>query len=188
MYRNCKPINPDGNSSIYQTFLSGWLFANSGDPGHDLRFPQNIVLDVRNFIRILVLITSDLIAIASGWYVVNSNYIQSFLLSSESINSDINLLFPSVLLIGISFLSLCQAYRRGIKSRNAINSSKAITLTYLALFPIAWQLYGKGSLFQLFWAWSIAIILIHIFRFAIFQGLLYLRQKYFPCKIKVMVI
>lgn len=154
----------------------------------DLRLPRKFVLDVRNITRIIVLIVFDSIAIASGWYFVSTNYIHNFFFAYEPIDYEINLLFPSVLFIGISFLSVCQAYRRGLKSRNIINSSKAITFSYLALLPIAWQLYGNSSLSYIFWAWVITLLLINSFRFALFQGLLYLREKYFPWKIKVMLI
>ena len=154
----------------------------------DLRVPAKIVLDIRNIIRIIVLIVFDSMGIALAWFLASINYIQNFFFASEQVDSEIGLLFPSVLFMAISFLSVCQAYRRGLKSRNLLNSSKAITLSYLAILPIAWQLYSSTSLSQLFWAWLITLVLINSLRFVIFQGLLYLREKYFPWKIKVMLI
>ena len=154
----------------------------------DLRFPQNMAIDIRNIIRIIVLITSDLVAIALGWHIASIDSVQAFLFFPQPTDYEINLLFSSVLFLSVSLLSACQAYRRGDKSKNSINSLKAVTLTYLALGPIVWQLYGKNSFYQLFLAWLISVVLVTGFRFVIFQALLYLRQKYFPLKIKVMLI
>ncbi|MGF1539607.1 MAG: sugar transferase [Pleurocapsa sp.] len=175
------------NKQIYTPAYSS--VNQAGDKAaHDLRLPQNIILDVRNVTRMIVLVAFDSIAIALGWYIVNTNKLEDLLFFSRSANSEINLLFPSILLTSICFLFLCQAYKRGTKNRNPISPSKAITLTYLSLLPIAWQLYGESSLSKLFWSWSLTIILINSFRLTIFQVLLYLRQKYFPWKIKVMLI
>ncbi|MDJ0688724.1 MAG: sugar transferase [Xenococcaceae cyanobacterium MO_188.B32] len=154
----------------------------------DLRCPQNVALDIRNIIRLVLLISSDLVAIALGWYIAKTFYLRAFLFFSERTDAEIDLLFSSILLIGIFLLSTCQAYTRGKESRNPINSIKAITLTYLAIIPIAWQLYGENCLTQLFLAWSITLVLLNIFRFTIFQTLFYLRQQYLPWKIKVILI
>ena len=154
---------------------------------HDLRLPQNISLGIRNIIRVIVLISSDVVAIGLGWHISITDYIKVFGFSAKRIDS-INLLFLPLLLIAISLLSTCQAYTRGAKSRNPINSLKAITLTYLALILIVWKLYGRNFLFQIFVAWSITLILFNIFRFTIFQVLSHLREKYFPWKIKVILM
>jgi exopolysaccharide biosynthesis polyprenyl glycosylphosphotransferase len=168
------------------------LLAHSIDKenkAQDLRLPQNLILDVRNITRIIVLIIFDFVAIALGWYIANTNHdLKNFLFFSEPINSGINLLFPSISAIALCFLSLSQAYKRGIKNRNPINPSKAITLTYLALSPILWYLYDESSHSRLLWSWLITLFLINGFRLTIFQVLLYLRQKYFPWKIRVMLI
>jgi exopolysaccharide biosynthesis polyprenyl glycosylphosphotransferase len=168
------------------------LLAHSIDrenKAQDLRLPQNIILDVRNITRIIVLIIFDSVAIALGWYIANTDPdLKNFLFFLKPINSGINLLFPSISAIAICFLSLCQAYKRGIKNRNPITPSKAITLTYLALLPILWQLYDGSSHSRLLWSWLITLFLINGFRLTIFQVLLYLRQKYFPWKIRVMLI
>lgn len=160
----------------------------AGNQARDLRLPQNVKLDVRNVIRIIVLITSDLVAIALGWHLASTGYIQTYLFSSERIGPEIDLFFSTVLFLSISLLQACQAYRRGAKSRNPINSLKAITITYLAILPIALELYGKKSCFQLFLAWLMSVMLVNGCRLVIFQVLLHLRQKYFPLKIKVMLI
>ena len=159
-----------------------------GNKERDLRSPQKIAIDIRNVIRIIVLITSDILAIVLGYYIAKNGYIQSHLFSSEQIASDINLYLTSILIISISFLSVSQAYRRGAKSKNPINLLRAITLTYLALIPIAWDLYSEHCFSQLFLAWSITVVLVNGYRFVIFQMLLYLRQQYAPLKIKVMLI
>jgi exopolysaccharide biosynthesis polyprenyl glycosylphosphotransferase len=159
----------------------------TGNKARDLRLPRNIVFDLRNIIRILVLLTSDIAAISLGWYVPQTDYIQTFLLSSQS-GTNINVLLPSIILIAIFLLSACQGYARGAKSRNPIGLFKAITLTYLAVIPIVGKLYGSNSLSQLFWTWAIALVLLAGFRLIIFQLLLYLRQQYFPLKINVMLI
>ena len=161
-------------------------FANKKE--RDLRLPQKIAIDLRNITRIIVLITSDILAIASGFYLANTGYVQSFLFSAEQIGSESNLSLASVLVLSISLLSVSQVYRRGVKSRNPINLSRAITLTYVALMPIAWELYGENSFPQLFVAWLITLVLINGCRFVIFQMLLHLRQRYVTWKTKVMLI
>ncbi|MDJ0898369.1 MAG: sugar transferase [Xenococcus sp. MO_188.B8] len=154
----------------------------------DLRLPQKMAIDIRNIIRVLVLITSDILALTLGYYLANIAYVQSFLFSSEQIGSETNLSLASVLILTISLLSVSQAYRRGAKSRNFTILSRAITLTYLALMPIAWELYGENCFLQIFVVWLITLVLINGCRFVIFQTLLYLRQRYEPWKIKVMLI
>ena len=153
---------------------------------YDIRSPRNIVtFDVRNIIRILVLIGSDVTSILLGWQIAQNAYV--FLLALKD-NSYESLLSLSILSISISLLVACQAYTRGVKSRNYVNIFKAITLTYLALIPTSIGLYGKNYLVLLFISWSITIILINSFRWAFFKILLYLRQQCYPLKIKVMLV
>ena len=154
----------------------------------DLRLPKKIAIDIRNITRIIVLITSDILEIALGYYLANTGYVQNFLFSNEQISSETSLSLVSVLILSISLLSVSQAYKRGAKSRNFIILSRAITLTYLALMPIAWELYGENCFIQLLVAWLITLVLINGGRFVIFQTLLHLRQQYVPWKIKVMLI
>lgn len=154
---------------------------------YDIRSPQNMIaFDIRNVIRITVLITSDIVSIISGWYVANHAYI--FGLVSSKTSHEISFLFSAILGVSISSLVAYQAYTRGIKSRNVLSTSKAITWTYLALIPIAGELCGKNSISLLFLAWLITIILINSCRWTIFQALLHLRKRYNPLKIKVMLI
>ena len=160
----------------------------NSEKARDLRLPENIAIDIRNIVRPIILITSDLVAIALGWYLAGTNLIQNFLFSTQETSFEINLLFSSILFFNIFLLHTCQAYKRGVKSRSLVNSSKAITITYLGLIPLAWQLYGQNSLLHLFWAWLLTLVLVNSFRTTIFQVLLYLRQKYFPWKIKVLLI
>ncbi|WP_019503762.1 sugar transferase [Pleurocapsa sp. PCC 7319] len=154
----------------------------------DLRLPQNIGFDVRNITRLVVLTTSDLVAIALGWHLATNDNRLTLLFSSEWQGSEIDLLFSSFLFLSIFLLSAFQAYGRGDKSRNPINSLKAITLAYLALIPIVWELYGTNHFSQLFWAWLLTLLLSNSFRLAIFKVLLHLRQRYSPLKVKVMLI
>ena len=154
----------------------------------DLRFPQKIAIDIRNIIRIIVLIVSDIFAIVLGYYIVNTGYIQSLFFSSDQTNSAINLSLTSVLVISLCFLSVNQAYRRGAKGKNPLKVFRAITLTYLALIPIVWDLCDSNCFSRLFFAWLITLVLVNSYRFVIFQLLLYLRQNYVPLKIKVMLV
>ena len=153
----------------------------------DLRLPQNIPIDIRNFARIFVLIISDLLVIALGYHLANTGYIDGLLFSLEQTGSQTNLSLASVLLLNISFLSVSQAYKRGAKSRNPINLLIAITLAYLSLMLMAWEL-GENCCSQLFLAWFITLVFLNGYRFVIFQMLLHLRQKYEDWKIKVMLI
>ena len=128
-----------------------------GNKARDLRLPQYIGLEVRNIMRLVVLATSDLVAIALGWHLATNDNRLTFLLSSEWKGSEIDLLFSSFLFLSVLLLSAFQTYGRGDKSRNLINSSKAITLAYLALIPIVWELYGTNHFYQLFWAWLLTL-------------------------------
>lgn len=154
----------------------------------DLRLPQNLFIDIRNLVRLIVLVTSDLVAITSGWYLANTIHLQNLWFSSTQVKNQLDLPFSSVLILCICLLSVCQAYQRGTKSRDLINSSKAITFTYLALIPLAWQQYGQYNSVLLLLACLFTIALVSISRLVIFQVLSYLRQKYQNWRIKVMLI
>ena len=154
----------------------------------DLRSPQRIIIDTRNIIRIILLFIFDILAITLGYYLAVNYYTKNIWLFPEQTGSKINLLFASILVLSISLLLIFQAYKRGNKSRNFINLSKAITLTYLSLMPIGWQMHGKLFFVQLILAWLITLVLINSGRFLIFQLLLELRKKYSPMKINVLLI
>ena len=154
----------------------------------DLRLPQKIALDIRNLIRVIVLLTSDILAISCAWHLANTSYLQNLWLSSEQIKEQTDLSFLSVLILGVCLLSVCQAYTRGAKSRNLINSSKAISLAYLVLTPTAWEYYHQHGFSVVFVAWLLTIVLANIGRLIIFQAIAYLRSKYPPLQIKVMLI
>ncbi|MEM8829029.1 MAG: sugar transferase [Cyanobacteria bacterium P01_G01_bin.19] len=150
----------------------------------DIRSPKRITVENRNVIRLLVLITSDLIAIILGWYLSNSKPLLIDLNWSASITGE--WLF-SVVLLGLVFLVVCNSYKRGRKTKSTVNSVRAVTLTYFVLAILVLQLY-KNYFFQFVIAWLVTGLLIVSFRLLIFKVLLFIRERYFSLKIKVALI
>lgn len=150
----------------------------------DIRSPKQITVENRNVIRLLILITSDLIAIIFGWYLSNGKPLLIGLSWSDPITEE--WLF-SIVLLGLVFLVVCNSYKRGRKAKSTVNSVRAITLTYFVLATLALQL-SENYFLQLVVAWLITGLLIVSFRLFIFRVLLYIRERYFSLKIKVALI
>lgn len=154
----------------------------------DIRFPRKKIANIGNITRLTVLLLSDLAIITLAWLIASKIVSKSLLTSLDSSASNINLLFLPTILLGLSFLSAKESYQRQQKLRNPISSFKAISLTYLALIPVTWDIYGRNYLWHLFLAWLVTVILICIWQSVILPKFLFLRQKHFPKKIKVMLL
>ena len=153
----------------------------------DIRCPENIGINLRNIIRVTLLIVSDLFAIFLGFYIVNHDRLQVFLLPTTRLHTDIKLLCLPTLLLGISFLSANKLYTTKEINPRLSDVIKSITLAYLALTPITWELYGRNYLWQLLLAYLITALLISSWRLITFY-LLNRYQQYFSDKLKVILL
>ena len=159
--------------------------------GRDLRSPGYIKLAAKEFsyrAKIATVIILDSLALWCGWTVAYVASGQELKLNVIAQNTEIYTLFLTVLgvmlLLGYAF----DLYRRGDRSRNLFNSTKAVFGSHLAVIPVVLRFYNPEIVYYLAVASVVTTSLIGFQRLTLNWIWAYIRQKHTPLRQKILLI